>query len=169
MFSSFAALDLAGRVTASQNRARIAWLIGGSSAMGLGIWSMHYIGMLAFSIPMQMSYDAPTVFLSLLAAISASAVALFTVSRKRMGASQVALGSIFMGSGIAVMHYIGMADLRVSARVSYNLWLSHGARRPIRSPPAASQAIARTPRQAHIAERGAVTPICEQEVVENEI
>jgi diguanylate cyclase (GGDEF)-like protein/PAS domain S-box-containing protein len=123
VFSSFAALDLAGRVTASQNKARIAWLIGGSAAMGLGIWSMHYIGMLAFSIPMQMFYDPPTVFLSLLAAIIASAVALFTVSRKRVGARQVVLGSICMGSGIAAMHYIGMAALRVSAHVSYNPWL----------------------------------------------
>jgi diguanylate cyclase (GGDEF)-like protein/PAS domain S-box-containing protein len=123
VFSSFAALDLAGRVTASQNHARLTWLIGGSAAMGLGIWSMHYIGMLAFSIPVQMFYDLPTVFLSLLAAMIASAAALFTVSRKRMGAWQVVLGSICMGSGIAAMHYIGMAALRVSARVSYNPWL----------------------------------------------
>src|ERR1700722_15151698 len=123
VFSSFAALDLAGRVTATQNKARVAWLIGGSAAMGLGIWSMHYIGMLAFSIPMQMFYDPPTVFLSLLAAIVASAVALFTVSRKPMGQWQVVLGSICMGSGIAAMHYIGMAALRVSAHVGYNPWL----------------------------------------------
>jgi len=123
VFSSFAALDLAGRVTASQNKARVAWLIGGSGAMGLGIWSMHYIGMLAFSMPVPMFYDPPTVFLSLLAAIIASAVALFTVSRKCMGAWQVVLGSICMGSGIAAMHYIGMAALRVAARVSYNPWL----------------------------------------------
>jgi NO-binding membrane sensor protein with MHYT domain len=100
IFSSFAALDLAGRVTASQNRTRLAWLIGGSTAMGLGIWSMHYIGMLAFSMPIPMYYDPPTVLLSLLAAILASAVALFTVSRERMGAWQVTLGSICMGSGM---------------------------------------------------------------------
>lgn len=123
VFSSYAALDLAGRVTASQHRTRIAWLVGGASAMGLGIWSMHYIGMLAFSIPMQMSYDPPTVLLSLLAAIAASAVALFTVSRERMGAGQAVLGSVFMGSGIAAMHYIGMAALRISAHVHYNFRL----------------------------------------------
>jgi diguanylate cyclase (GGDEF)-like protein/PAS domain S-box-containing protein len=121
--SSFAALDLAGRVTASQNKARVAWLVGGSAAMGLGIWSMHYIGMLAFSMPMQMFYDPPTVFVSLFAAIIASAVALFTVSRVHMGGWQVVLGSICMGSGIAAMHYIGMAALRISAHVSYNPWL----------------------------------------------
>ena len=123
VFSSFAALDLAGRVTASQNKARVAWLVGGSAAMGFGIWSMHYIGMLAFSMPVPMFFDPLTVFLSLLAAIIASAVALFTVSRKRMGVWQVVVGSICMGSGIAAMHYIGMAALRVSARVRYNPWL----------------------------------------------
>ena len=123
VLSSFAALDLAGRVTASHNKARVAWLTGGSAAMGLGIWSMHYIGMLAFSIPIHMSYDPPTVLLSLLAAIIASAVALFTVSRARMGTWQVVLGSICMGSGIAAMHYIGMAALRLSADVSYDPWL----------------------------------------------
>jgi diguanylate cyclase (GGDEF)-like protein/PAS domain S-box-containing protein len=123
VFSSFAALDLAGRVTASKNRARVAWLIGGSAAMGFGIWSMHYIGMLALSMPMPMFYDPPTVLLSLFAAIVASAVALFTVSRERMGVWQVVVGSICMGFGIAAMHYIGMAALRVSARVSYNPWL----------------------------------------------
>ena len=123
VFSSFAALDLAGRVTASRNKARFAWLVGGSAAMGLGIWSMHYIGMLAFLLPVPMFFNPPTVFLSLFAAIVASAVALFTVSRKRMDAWQAVLGSICMGSGIAAMHYIGMAALRVSARVSYNPWL----------------------------------------------
>jgi methyl-accepting chemotaxis protein PixJ len=123
VLSLFAALDLAGRVTDSQNKSRFAWLIGGSAAMGLGIWSMHYIGMLAFSLPMQMFYDPATVFVSLLAAIIASAVALFTVSRTRMGAWQVVLGSVCMGSDIASTHYIGMASLRVSAHVSYNPWL----------------------------------------------
>jgi diguanylate cyclase (GGDEF)-like protein/PAS domain S-box-containing protein len=120
VFASYAALDLAGRITASHHRARLFWLIGGATSMGLGIWSMHYIGMLAFRMPMPMFYFPPTVFLSLLAAIGASVVALYTVSRSRMGKLQLALGSIFMGAGIAAMHYIGMAAMRVTARVTYN-------------------------------------------------
>src|SRR5579864_4616917 len=69
MCSSYAALDLAGRVTASRSVARSIWLFGGATAMGLGIWSMHYIGMLAFKLPVPVEYDWPTVALSLVAAI----------------------------------------------------------------------------------------------------
>ena len=83
--ASYAALDLAGRVTAARGVARAVWLGGGASAMGLGIWSMHYIGMLAFSLPVAVAYDWPTVLASLVAAIFASAVALWVVSRKKMG------------------------------------------------------------------------------------
>jgi len=73
--------------------------------MGVGIWSMHYIGMLAFSLPVPALYDWPTVLLSLIAAIFASAVALFVVSRKKMGWPRALAGSVFMGGGIATMHY----------------------------------------------------------------
>ena len=65
IFASFAALDLTGRITASRHKSRLFWLFGGASAMGLGIWSMHYIGMLAFRMPMKVLYDVPTVVLSL--------------------------------------------------------------------------------------------------------
>src|SRR5229473_2539651 len=82
--AAYAALELAGRTTAARGRVRLAWLVGGATAMGLGIWSMHYIGMLAFSLPVPVLYDWPTVLLSLLAAIFASAVALFVVSRKKL-------------------------------------------------------------------------------------
>src|ERR1700691_6173779 len=71
IFASYAALDLAGRVTVARGWVRSAWLGGGAAAMGLGIWSMHYIGMLAFSMSMPVRYDWPTVLLSLLAAIFA--------------------------------------------------------------------------------------------------
>ena len=87
--------------------------------MGLGIWAMHYIGLLAFSMPMLVLYDFPTVGLSLVAAIGASAVALFVVSRQTMGRRREIFGSI-MGGGIAAMHYIGMAAMRVPARINYS-------------------------------------------------
>jgi len=85
MFASYAALDLAGRVTAAGGWARAVWLLGGAGAMGMGIWSMHYIGMLAFILPIPVAYHWPTVLLSLFAAILASAVALGVVSRQKMG------------------------------------------------------------------------------------
>jgi PAS domain S-box-containing protein len=121
--ASYAALDLAGRVTAARGRARAWWLTGGASAMGLGSWSMHYIGMLAFSLPIAVSYDWPTVLVSLLAAMLASAVALYVVSRKTMGLGRAVAGSLMMGAGIAGMHYIGMAAMRLAAMCRYNVWL----------------------------------------------
>src|SRR5712692_11127195 len=114
MFASYSALDLGGRTAAARGQSRLAWLVGGATAMGVGIWSMHYIGMLAFILPVTVLYDWPTVLLSLLAAIFAAAVALFVVSRQRMGWLRALTGSAIMGTGIATMHYTGMAAMRLS-------------------------------------------------------
>ena len=119
ILAAYAALDLAGRVTAARNWTRGFWLVGGSTAMGLGIWAMHYVGMLAFSLPVPVLYHYPTVLVSLLAAIAASAVALFTVSRERMGVALEIAGSLSMGGGIAAMHYIGMSAMRLPATMEY--------------------------------------------------
>jgi two-component system, sensor histidine kinase and response regulator len=121
--SSYAALDLAGRLTSAQGRARLLWLAGGATTMGTGIWAMHYVGMLAFRLPIPVLYDWPTVVLSLLAAIFASAVALFVVSRRTMGTVRCMLGSVVMGGGIAGMHYIGMAAMRLKAMCHYSSWI----------------------------------------------
>src|SRR5258708_37364087 len=115
MFASYAALDLAGRVTAASGWTRAVWLLGGAGAMGTGIWSMHYIGMLAFILPIPVAYHWPTVLLSLLAAIAASLIALYVVSRQKMGTSRAVAASVLMGAGIASMHYIGMDAMRLPA------------------------------------------------------
>ena len=120
MVASYAALDLAGRVTAARGATRVLWLSGGAVAMGTGIWSMHYVGMLAFNLPVRVEYDWPTVLASLAAAILASAVALFVVSREKMCLLQAIVGSIFMGGGIAGMHYIGMAAMRLPAMCHFS-------------------------------------------------
>lgn len=120
VMASYAALDLAARVTAAHGRIRFAWLLGGAAAMGTGIWSMHYIGMLAFSLPVPVLYDWPTVLLSLLAAVCTSAIALFVVSRQRMGWLAATVGSVIMGAGIATMHYTGMAAMRLPAMCHYS-------------------------------------------------
>ena len=120
VLASYAALDLAGRVTAARGRARFHWLIGGSVTMGLGIWAMHYVGMLALKLPVSVFYDWPTVLASLLAAMLASFVALFVVSRNTMGPFRTAIGGLLMGAGIAGMHYIGMEAMRLPAMCSYS-------------------------------------------------
>jgi PAS domain S-box-containing protein len=120
VLAAAAALDLAGRVTLARDTARLWWLTGGAVAMGFGIWSMHYIGMLAFHLPVVVLYDWPTVLWSLLAAIGASWVALFVVSRETMKLPQAIVGSLFMGGGIAAMHYIGMEAMRLPAMCRYS-------------------------------------------------
>src|SRR5580658_2612717 len=104
VLASYAALDLAGRVTASRGRVRFLWVTGGASAMGLGIWSMHYIGMLAYSPPVPVLYHWPTVLVSLFPAVLASGVALFIASRNALLPVRTAIGGILMGTGIASMH-----------------------------------------------------------------
>ncbi len=123
VFASYAALVLAGRVTAAAGWTRAVWLLGGAGAMGTGIWSMHYIGMLAFILPIPVAYHWPTVLLSLFAAILASAVALGVVSRQKMGAFRALAASVLMGAGIASMHYIGMAAMRLPAVCQFNSFL----------------------------------------------
>ena len=123
MFASYAALDLAGRVTAASGWTRAVWLLGGAGAMGTGIWSMHYIGMLAFLLPIPVAYHWPTVLLSLFAAILASVIALYVVSRQKMGGSEAVAGSVLMGAGIASMHYIGMAAMRLPAICQFNSFI----------------------------------------------
>src|SRR6202158_3386942 len=123
MFASYAALDLASRVTAAGGWTRAVWLLGGAGAMGTGIWSMHYIGMLAFILPIPVAYHCPTVLRSLLAAILASVVALGVVSRQKMGAFRALAGSVLMGAGISSMHYIGMAAMRLPAICQFNSFL----------------------------------------------
>jgi NO-binding membrane sensor protein with MHYT domain len=118
--ASYAALKLAERVSMARNQARTAWLFGGAIAMGTGIWSMHYTGMIAYRLPVQVYCHVPTVLLSLLAAIGASFVALFAVSRPRMSALHVAAGSLLMAAGISAMHYIGMAAMRLPAMHYYD-------------------------------------------------
>jgi PAS domain S-box-containing protein len=118
--AAYAALDLAGRIAAATGRVRLVWLAGGATAMGLGIWSMHYIGMLALSLPVPVLYDWPTVLLSLVAAVFASAAALFVVSRQEMDRVRAVVGSAIMGGGIATMHYTGMAAMRMPAMCAYS-------------------------------------------------
>src|SRR5579864_2853922 len=118
--ASYAALDLAGRVNAARGRVRLAWLGGGATAMGIGIWEMHFKGMLALHLPLPVKYHWPTVLVSLLVAILASAVALYVANRRTMGWVEVLSGSVIMSGGIAGMHYLGMASMRMPAITQYS-------------------------------------------------
>lgn len=91
--------------------------------MGTGIWSMHFIGMLAFSLPIPVQYHIPVVVISHLAAVAASGIALFVASKSSVGIKALVLGSLLMSLGITTMHYTGMAAMRLQATIHYNPWL----------------------------------------------
>jgi PAS domain S-box-containing protein len=118
--SSYVALDLTGRVTAARGRVRLAWLGGGAFAMGIGIWEMHFKGMLAFHLPIPVEYHWPTTLAALWVAILASAIALHLASRPKMGWDLALRCSLFVSAGIAGMHYLGMAAMRLPAIRQYS-------------------------------------------------
>src|ERR1700709_196361 len=119
--AAYTALGLAARTDATTGWRRRSWLTGGAIAMGVGIWAMHYIAMLAYSLPIAIDYDLPTVTASLLLAVAASWVALRAVSQHRVSSLAFAAASATMGAAILGMHYVGMAAMRMPAVPTWNI------------------------------------------------
>jgi NO-binding membrane sensor protein with MHYT domain/nitrogen-specific signal transduction histidine kinase len=117
---SYTALTLAGRVAQSERSSGRGWLLGGAVAMGIGIWSMHFIGMLAYSVPIPLRYDIAMTMASLVIAILTSGFALAIASRRNLGLKRLAAGSIVMGAGICAMHYTGMAAIPIMPMINYD-------------------------------------------------
>ncbi|MFC5069973.1 MHYT domain-containing protein [Flaviflagellibacter deserti] len=123
--ASYTALDLASRIQNSIGRTRLSWLVTAAIAMGGGIWAMHFIAMLAFGMPMRVSYDVGLTIVSLLLPILVTGFGFFIVSQ-RPGSLFALLGSgLVMGIGIVLMHYMGMAAMRMPAALSYDrFWVA---------------------------------------------
>ncbi|CAM3268808.1 putative bifunctional diguanylate cyclase/phosphodiesterase [Pseudomonas plecoglossicida] len=120
ILASYTALDLTGRIATAKGRAVYLWMAGGALAMGIGVWSMHFIGMLAFSLPIDLGYDIGLTVLSLLIAVLSSGFALWLVSQPSLPMLHLALGALIMGAGISCMHYTGMAALRMLPGIDYD-------------------------------------------------
>ena len=120
ILASYTALDLSGRIATANGRAAYLWIGGGALAMGFGVWSMHFIGMLALSLPIELGYDLGLTVWSLLVAILSSGFALWLVSQPRLPALQLLYGALIMGAGISAMHYSGMAALRMQPGIDYD-------------------------------------------------
>lgn len=121
ILASYVALSLASRVSVARSRrASLLWLLGGAISMGVGIWSMHFVGMLAASLPIPMAYNVGWTLLSLAIAIVISGFALFFVNRDTLGWRRLAIGGAVMGVGIASMHYTGMAAIEVAPSIAYD-------------------------------------------------
>jgi diguanylate cyclase (GGDEF)-like protein/PAS domain S-box-containing protein len=119
-FASYTAFDLASRVIHSSGRAMKYWLLGGSLSLGVGIWAMHFIGMLAFHLPIPLGYDISMTLVSIVPAIAASAIALWAIRRGDLGGAALLACAIVMGAGISAMHYTGMAALRMQPPIQYD-------------------------------------------------
>ncbi|ARD58798.1 hypothetical protein Y71_02290 [Kosakonia radicincitans DSM 16656] len=125
ILASYTALNMAGRVTSSSGTASWVWLSGGGVAMGIGIWAMHFIGMLAMNISMSMLYEPFLTALSMVIAIGSSLFALWLVSGSQLHLQRLIPGAIIMGLGIVAMHYTGMAALQVSPAIVWNMnWVA---------------------------------------------
>ncbi len=118
--SSYAAFNVAGREKAARGWARFSWLVGGATATGIGTWSLHFVGMLAYRLPVPVQYHWPTALLSLLAPIFSYAAALFVVSGRLMGWIRTLWGGALMGGGIVALHYIAMDSMRLPAMCHYS-------------------------------------------------
>lgn len=122
--ASFTALDTAGRVAVSRGWSARFWLLVGGIAMGIGVWSMHFIGMLAMMLPMIMRYDTRLTILSLLVAILASVLAFGqTVGGLHLTRQRLLRGTLILGAGVVVMHYLGMYALLIEPQPEWNALL----------------------------------------------
>jgi NO-binding membrane sensor protein with MHYT domain/CheY-like chemotaxis protein/two-component sensor histidine kinase len=120
IFASYTALSLAGRVKNSHGLSARLWISGGALAMGTGIWAMHFVGMLAFRLPIPLGYDIPITLLSLLLPITVSGMALWQVSLPNLRLADLATSSVLMGVGINAMHYTGMAAMKMEPGIVYD-------------------------------------------------
>jgi len=125
--AAYTAIDLAGRVSEfrSEPGRAFSWLAGGAFALGAGIWSMHFVAMLAFKLPIPVRYELWTTLASMVAAIVTSGFALYIVTRGTLSWQRLLIGGAVMGAGIGAMHYTGMAAMRLDALVMYYIgpWL----------------------------------------------
>ena len=118
--ASYTALDLSGHVAPARGFARRVWLVAAALTMGGGIWSMHFIAMLAFVMPIPMSYDIGLTIFSLVVAIFVTGIGFYVIRRQSASSLRLVLSGIFMGLGIAGMHYTGMAAMRGNVELSYD-------------------------------------------------
>ena len=125
ILASYTALTLALRIRVASPEAAPAWLLGGGFAMGTGIWCMHFVGMLALSLPIDIAYDLTVTLLSLAIGIVVSTFALRIASRRQVSRAALVTAGIAMGIGICSMHYVGMAAIEISPPIRYDpLWVA---------------------------------------------
>ncbi|WP_397473539.1 putative bifunctional diguanylate cyclase/phosphodiesterase [Pusillimonas sp.] len=120
ILASYTAVSMASQISRTHGKTMFFWLGGGAFAMGLGVWSMHFIGMLAFSLPIELGYDPWLTLLSLLVAMASSGFALWLACRRTLTKRRLSIGALVMGMGVAGMHYLGMEAMMMMPRIVYD-------------------------------------------------
>ena len=124
VFASYASLLVSQHVsTTTEATSRWIWIAVGGLCLGIGIWAMHFVGMLAFSLPCSSSYDATLTLLSTIPSILASTLAIKIISRPVLLYAGLVMGGLLIGVGIGAMHYSGMAAMRLNGVIRYDIKL----------------------------------------------
>lgn len=123
IIGSFTALTHAQRMRENDGRTATIWMLVGGSTLGVAIWSMHFVGMLALHLPIQIGFDMHLTLLSLLPAVIAALLGFYVLREKIIQPRRLLISAIFMGAGISAMHYMGMDALKMSPSISYNPWV----------------------------------------------
>ena len=119
----YAAIDLSSRLPTMDGLRQIAWLIVDALTLGTGVWSMHFVGMAAYQLPIEMSYDLPLTVASWALAVLGTGMALRLIGSKRLTVANLTGSSLMMGGGICLMHYCGMAAMRLTPAIDYDPFL----------------------------------------------
>ncbi|MFA7399709.1 MAG: MHYT domain-containing protein [Sideroxydans sp.] len=124
IFASYASLLVSQQISSNpKTKIQILWIAGGGLCLGIGIWAMHFVGMLAFSLPCSSSFDPTITFLSTIPSILASILAMRIISHREISNSRLAMGGLLIGVGIGGMHYLGMAAMRLNGLIRYDIKL----------------------------------------------
>jgi NO-binding membrane sensor protein with MHYT domain len=122
--AAYVALTVVDRIIKVKNPLlKRKWLITGAIAMGCGIWAMHFIGMLSYTVPISVNYNIPMTIVSAIPAMLGSGIALYVMSRSSINWQQLQIGGLLMAVGIGTMHYSGMEAMRMNAYMYYDLTL----------------------------------------------
>ncbi|WP_098741528.1 bifunctional diguanylate cyclase/phosphodiesterase [Paenibacillus sp. EZ-K15] len=125
ILASYSALNITSKISDANGKSKFFWLIGGAMVMGSGIWSMHFVGMLAMHMNMNVRYDVFLTIMSMLVSVVSSFIAFYITMPKNINWSKIAIGGFIMGSGIVTMHYMGMEAMVIHAEISYDpgIWV----------------------------------------------
>lgn len=120
IIASYSALNITSKISNQSEKSKLFWIISGSVVMGAGVWSMHFIGMLAFHSHATVEYDILITILSMVISVLSSFIAFFITMSKEVKWYKVVMGGFIMGSGIAAMHYMGMEAMIMEGEITYN-------------------------------------------------